>query len=214
MPLLVNEEVIGVINLTNKIGDRQFSNEDVEILTALASQAAITIYNAKLYHMAITDGLTQLRIHRYFQQRLDEEIARATRFNRPLSLIISDIDNFKTFNDTYGHQQGDIILIETAKIFRISVREIDIVARYGGEEFAIILPETDTEEAAAAAERIRKRVESYEYPSKKGKLKVTISLGIATFPKHTRDKESLIEMADKALYKAKDLGKNRAQVYP
>jgi len=212
MPMIANDEVIGVINLTNKNNGGKFTSEDVELLSTLANQAAITIYNARLYHLAITDGMTQLRIHRYFQQRLEEEIVRCEKFKHPVSLIMSDIDHFKKFNDTYGHQEGDIVLIETAKIFRLTARDVDIAARYGGEEFAIILPETDTEEAKTIAENIRQKVEAYEYPSKQGKLKVTVSLGVATFPVHGRNKELLIESADKALYRAKDAGRNRVEV--
>lgn len=212
MPLIVNEECIGVINLTNKRRGGKFGDEDVDMLSALANQAAITIYNARLYHLAITDGLTQLRIHRYFQQRLDEEIVRSEKFNHPISLIMSDIDHFKTFNDTYGHQEGDIVLMETAKVFRLNVRDVDIAARYGGEEFAVVLPETEIEEAKAIAETLRKKVEEHEYPSKQGKLKVTISLGVASFPLHAKDKMSLIKAADSALYKAKEGGRNQVKV--
>jgi len=211
MPLIANEEVIGVVNLTNKRKGGKFSTEDVDLLSTLANQAAITIYNARLYHLAITDGLTQLRIHRYFQQRMDEEIARAAKFNHPLSLIMSDIDHFKHFNDTYGHQEGDIVLIETAKIYRINVRDVDIAARYGGEEFAIILPETSKQEAVAIADNLRKKIEEHEYPSKQGKLKVTSSFGVATFPENAQDKQHLIEAADQALYRAKEAGRNRVE---
>ncbi len=211
MPLIANEETIGVVNLTNKKQGGKFGSEDVDLLSTLANQAAITIYNARLYHLAITDGLTQLRIHRYFQQRMDEEIARAEQFSHPLSLIMSDIDHFKSFNDTYGHQQGDIVLIETAKIFRLNVREVDIPARYGGEEFAIILPETDIKEAKAVAEDLRKKIEAHDYPSKQGKLKVTISLGVATYPQHAGEKQTLIKAADEALYRAKESGRNRVE---
>lgn len=211
MPLIANDEVIGVVNLTNKQKGGKFGLEDVDLLSTLANQAAITIYNARLYHLAITDGMTQLKIHRYFQQRMDEELIRAEKFNHPLSLIMSDIDHFKTFNDTYGHQEGDIVLMDTAKIFRFTVRDVDIAARYGGEEFAIILPETDLEEAKAMAEEIRKKVEAHEYPSKQGKLKVTISLGVSTFPTHAKEKQALIEAADQALYRAKEGGRNRVE---
>ena len=211
MPLIVNDEVIGVINLTNKKKGGKFNEEDAELLSTLANQAAITIYNARLYHLAITDGLTQLRISRYFHQRLEEEIVRAAKFNHPLSLIMSDIDHFKDVNDRYGHQEGDIILIETAKILRFGVREVDIAARYGGEEFAVILPETGVEEAAAIAEALRKKIEEHEFPSKEGKLKVTLSLGVASFPKNAATKEDLIGAADKALYKAKESGRNRVE---
>jgi diguanylate cyclase (GGDEF)-like protein len=151
-------------------------------------------------------------IHRYFQQKLKEEIMRSEAFKKPVSLIMSDIDNFKDFNDTYGHQEGDIVLIETAKMFRLNMRDVDVVARYGGEEFAVILPETDIQQAREIAERIRQRVETHEYPSKQGKLKVTVSLGVATFPRCANKKETLIEMADKALYVAKRSGKNRVEV--
>ncbi|MFH1847607.1 MAG: sensor domain-containing diguanylate cyclase [Candidatus Omnitrophota bacterium] len=212
MPLIANEEVIGVVNLTNKKQGGNFTNEDVDMLSTLSNQAAITIYNARLYHLAITDGMTQLRIHRYFQQRLDEELLRSKEFNHPVSLIMSDIDHFKSFNDTYGHQQGDIVLIDTAKIFRTSVREVDIAARYGGEEFAVILPETDTEGAREMAEKLRKAIEAHEYPSKQGKLKVTISLGVGTYPTHATAKEDLIKAADSALYVAKEAGRNRVEV--
>jgi len=208
MPLVVNDDVIGVVNLTNKKDGGKFTEEDADLLSTLANQAAITIHNARLYHLAITDGMTQLRIHRYFQQRLDEEIQRAEKFNHPLSLIMSDIDHFKKFNDTYGHQQGDIVLIETAKIFRTAVREVDIAARYGGEEFVVILPETDTEEAMAIAESLRTKIEAHEYPSKQGKLKVTVSLGVSTYPKHSTEKVALIKAADDALYEAKEGGRN------
>lgn len=211
MPLIANEQVIGVVNLTNKKDGGKFGEEDVELLSTLANQAAITIHNARLYHLAITDGLTQLRIHRYFQQRLSEEIIRAKKFNHPLSLIMSDIDHFKKFNDTYGHQQGDIVLIETAKIFRLNVRDVDIAARYGGEEFAMILPEADVKEAVRIAEKLRKKIEEHKYPSKQGKLKVTISLGVATYPDHAKEKDLLIKAADKALYKAKESGRNRVE---
>ncbi|MBF0494455.1 MAG: diguanylate cyclase [Candidatus Omnitrophica bacterium] len=212
MPLLVNEEVIGVINLTNKQKGGKFNEDDIELLSTLAGQAAITIHNARLYHLAITDGLTQLKIHRYFQQRLEEEVIRAERYKHPLSLIISDIDHFKKFNDTYGHQQGDIVLIEVAKICRLNVRSVDIPARYGGEEFAFILPETDLAIAKSVAERIRQKVEAEEIPSKSGKLKVTISLGVSAYPQHGTDPKALIEAADKALYRAKEAGRNRVEV--
>jgi len=184
----------------------------VELLQTLSSQAAITIHNARLYHLAITDGLTQLRIRRYFQQRIEEEIVRFNKFGHPLSLIMGDIDHFKSVNDTHGHQQGDLVLMETAKIFRSAIRDVDIAARYGGEEFAIILPETDTEEARQVAESIRTQIEAHEFRTRQGKLKVTISLGIAMTNQDRDTSEALIEAADKALYQAKETGRNRVLI--
>ncbi len=215
IPLLAGDECIGVMNITNKESGAAFTDEEVNLLTTLAGQAAITINNANLYHLAITDGLTQLFINRYFRQKLSDEIRRAKRYNRKVAIILTDIDHFKKFNDTYGHQQGDSVLATTAKIFRESVRETDIPCRYGGEEFVVILPETGAKEAAEVAERLRKAVESYEFPPMQGNqpLKVTISLGVAAFPDHAEDEETLIKHADLALYACKEGGRNCFRVF-
>ncbi|HNY13607.1 MAG TPA: diguanylate cyclase, partial [Candidatus Wallbacteria bacterium] len=123
-------------------------------------------------------------------------------------------DHFKKFNDTYGHQQGDIVLIESAKIVKDSVRlNIDVPCRYGGEEFTIIMPETDAAGALIVAERLRKRVEAYEYPGQATPLHVTISLGISIFPDDATEKMDLIKKSDDALYRAKEAGRNNTQVY-
>ena len=210
VPMINQDECIGVLNITNKTSGEKFTKEDTELLTTLAGQAAVTISNANLYHLAITDGLTQLYIHRYFRQKLVEEIRRSLRYKRSFSLILSDIDHFKRFNDTYGHQQGDAVLATTAKIFKSKIRDLDIACRYGGEEFAILLPETDLQGAIKAAERIREAVESYEYPALEGDepLKVTLSLGVATCPAHSIEADGLIKKADVALYACKEAGRN------
>jgi diguanylate cyclase (GGDEF)-like protein len=214
LPLLVGNDCLGVMNITNKVEGGKFTEEDVELLLTLAGQVAVTINNANLYHLAITDGLTQLFINRYFRQRLHDELIRARRYNHPLSLIMSDIDHFKKFNDTYGHQQGDAVLATTAKLFKTTVRETDIACRYGGEEFAIVLPETPADGAAVLAEKLRQAIEQYEYPGLKGdKLKVTVSLGIADFPQHGQSEEEIIEKADVALYACKEAGRNCARIY-
>ncbi len=125
-----------------------------------------------------------------------------------------DIDHFKKFNDTYGHQQGDIVLMEVAKLIKQTIREtVDIPARYGGEEFTIILPETDAAGAHLVAERLRKTVEAYDFPGQEQSLKVTISLGVATFPDHASVKSVLIKKADQALYACKDNGRNCSLIY-
>lgn len=214
IPLMVEDDCIGVVNITNKANGEKFTEDDVHLLVTLAGQAAVTINNANLYHLAITDGLTQLFINRYFRQKLSDEVRRSKRYQHSVSLILTDIDHFKKFNDTYGHQQGDMALVTVAKIFKDTVRDTDIPCRYGGEEFVIVLPETSTQVAREVAERIRKAVESYEFPGNKGeKIKVTLSLGIATFPEHGEDDESLIRKADVALYACKEAGRNCSQVY-
>lgn len=210
LPLVADDEVVGVLNITNKLSGEKFNEEDAEMLSTLAGQVGMTIRNANLYHLAITDGLTQLFIHRYFEQKLHDEFLRAKRYKRPVSLIMSDIDHFKKFNDTYGHQQGDLVLITVAKLFRLNSRDVDIPCRYGGEEYAVILPETGPEEAVECAERLRKTVAEHDFPSLKGgTLKVNISLGVATFPLHAEDEEGLVKSADQALYFSKENGRNR-----
>jgi len=214
VPLKIKDRVTGVINGVNKVNSEPFTEEDQRLLEALAQQAAMAVEHARLYELAITDGLTKLFIHRYFQARLEEEIVRAKRYHTACSLILFDIDHFKKFNDTYGHQQGDVVLIEVAKLTKQTVREtVDIPARYGGEEFAIILPETDAKGAHLVAERLRKTVEAYDFPGQEKALKVTISLGVATFPDHASVKSVLIKKADMALYECKGRGRNCSFIY-
>lgn len=214
VPLKIKDRVTGVINGVNKLDGENFTEEDQRLLEALAQQAAMAVEHARLYELAITDGLTKLFIHRYFQARLEEELIRAKRYHTACSLIMFDIDHFKKFNDTYGHQQGDIVLIEVAKLVKDTVRDtVDIAARYGGEEFTIILPETDAKGALLVAERLRKTIESFDFPGQEQSLKVTISLGISTFPDHASAKNVLIKKADIALYHCKENGRNCSFIY-
>ncbi|MBF0502138.1 MAG: diguanylate cyclase [Candidatus Riflebacteria bacterium] len=214
VPLKIKDRVTGVINIVNKLDETGFNADDQRLLEALAQQAAMAVENARLYELAITDGLTKLFIHRYFQARLEEEIVRAKRYHTVVSLILFDIDHFKKFNDTYGHQQGDLVLIEVAKLLKLTVRDtIDIPARYGGEEFTIILPETDAAGALLVAERLRKTIESNEFPGQGMPLKVTISLGIATYPDHAANRATLIKKSDMALYACKKRGRNCSSIY-
>jgi two-component system cell cycle response regulator len=160
--------------------------------------------------LANTDGLTGLYNYRSFRERLEQEVKRANRYHRPLSLIMIDVDHFKLYNDTYGHQQGDYVLAEVARSLQQLSRTSDIVARYGGEEFALILPETDRASAEALGHRLREHIENHTFPGGAhlpGKT-LTISVGIAS---HTplAPKEALIEAADMALYQAKRQGRNR-----
>lgn len=211
LPLALNGASIGVINMTNKKDGKKFSQQDVDLMTTLADQAAVAINNAQLYDLAVTDGLTKLYLHRYFQIKLQSEIRRSERYGHKTSMILTDIDHFKKFNDTYGHQIGDFVLVETARVCKKAIRDIDVACRYGGEEFTFILPETDIQGAMAAAERLRTAIEQHEFKDPKGQTyKVTISLGVATYPDHAKDRLLLIKAADKAVYVSKESGRNRS----
>lgn len=209
LPLIVKEEVIGVINITNKLEGKFFNQDDLDFMRALANQAAIAINNAQLYELATTDGLTKLYIYRHFHYLLDNEIRRANRYRHQMSLLMMDIDNFKNINDTYGHQIGDEILRETAMVIHRTVRKIDMPCRYGGEEFAIILPETAKEKARIIAERLRQIISEIVVTTKDGlEVKATVSIGISSYPDDSNTQEGIISNADKALYFAKRNGKN------
>jgi diguanylate cyclase (GGDEF)-like protein len=212
VPLKVKGQVKGVVNVFKDVPNF-FSSRQIELFYRLVNSAAIAYENARLYKLAITDGLTKLYIHRYFQTRLSEEIKRSHRYNTSVSLIMTDIDHFKNFNDTYGHQIGDEVLKIVARVIKRQVRDVDIVARYGGEEFAVICPEKNAEEIRIAAERMRKAVASYDFRVKGEKVRITISLGVSDFPGDATEKNDLIEKADKALYHAKESGRNRVVLY-
>lgn len=210
VPMKSKNALNGIIILGTKITTEAYQPDEKEFLKHLAKFAAIAVENSRLYLMATLDRMTRLYIHHYFQERLSDEMKRSARMNSPLCLIMSDIDHFKKFNDTYGHQQGDIVLKETAKLFKTNIRTIDIAARYGGEEFAIILPETKMEDAILVATRIRKAIEKHEFPGQADPLHVTMSLGVAQYdPLKDKAKKDLIEKADSALYKAKESGRNK-----
>lgn len=218
VPLKIKNKVIGVINADNKREGDVFGIDDLQLLSAFANQAAIAIQNAQLHQeikqQAITDGLTGLYNFRYIKSRLEEEVKRAQRFKHYLALIMADIDDFKNFNDTYGHPEGNKVLKSLANILHSNIREVDIVARYGGEEFIIILPEANREEAEKIAERIRSKVEKCNFADEKNhpERKITISLGITSCFQENITPQGLIQKVDQALYQAKRKGKNRVEV--
>ena len=182
----------------------------------IARQANIVIDYGRLYErtkqLSITDGLTKLYNHRFFQDALKREFTRSGRHRSPLSLVLLDIDHFKGFNDTYGHQQGDVVLQELARILRGQVRTLDVVARYGGEEFAVVMPDAPADIALRVAERLRAAVEAHPVPGPAGPLTVTISLGVATVPDEAiAAPAGIIAAADRALYRAKERGRNRVE---
>ncbi len=222
MPLKLGDETIGVLNLTDKMDGQAFSEGDMKFLQNLAYFASIAVRGAnccsrfeELKTLSVTDGLTGLFNRRYFDERLCEELHRGTRYNSFFSLAILDIDDFKLFNDTEGHLAGDEVLKAIRHIARESLRSIDVIARYGGEEFAVIMPETEREEAFTVAERTRKNIGEVmsgrweNFPPGN----ITVSIGISSFPSDGKDAATLIRRADKALYKAKVSGKNRTIVW-
>ena len=232
IPLFYKNKLKGILNLDHKGSGRMYNQNDLDILEALASEAAIAIENAFLYSEAITDGLTRLYHHKYFYARLREEVSRSRRYKHPLSLIMMDIDDFKALNDEYGHLAGDAILRGIAAIIKKNTRYSDIVARYGGEEFCILLPNTHLmsatnagrrfverigeEDVIEVGERIRKNVEKHTFIYQENRLTLTVSLGIASFDPERKDDisaEALLAHADQALYAAKKKGKNRIEVF-
>jgi diguanylate cyclase (GGDEF)-like protein len=165
--------------------------------------------NRELHELSITDSLTGLYNRKHLMEVLTNEVARAERYQRPLALLMIDIDHFKVYNDTSGHLAGDEVLRTIGAIFRGSIRGSDCAGRYGGEEFLIILPETAADEAGRVADRIRSRLAEEDFPARSQTVKITMSGGIASFPSHGRSPESLLRSADAALYRAKEGGRNR-----
>ena len=213
IPLSYQERILGVLVLGSI---HRYTEEEINLFDYLANQISIALDNAimhqRIQELSITDALTGLYNRRYLNARLEEEWARSLRHNQPLSIILSDVDNFKSINDTYGHDKGDEVLKGVAQIIKNNVRKEDLAARYGGEEFVVVLVDTGVEEARLFAERIREIVKSHTYDwMGRG---ATISVGVATYPKvKTGTYEELIQAADQAMYKAKVSGKDRVIVY-
>ncbi|HTC19657.1 MAG TPA: sensor domain-containing diguanylate cyclase [bacterium] len=217
LPFLIQDRVIGFLcsfsSHENFINQEKFSNFQV-----FCNQISIGLQKSLLYEkvqkLSITDGLTKLYSHRYFKQRLEEELILANRYSSQLSLLILDIDHFKHYNDTYGHVAGDHVLMEVAKILKDQAGMNHLAARYGGEEMVLIAPETTKEQAMELAEKIRKAIESNSFAVGKETTKVTVSIGVATFPQDALTNLDLISKSDKALYAAKGRGRNRIVAYP
>jgi diguanylate cyclase (GGDEF)-like protein len=209
----VHARVSGVVSVVRRA--RPFSVAERELFHYLAEQAAVSIENVGLHEtverQAVTDELTGLFNRRRFQEAMATEVERSKRFGQPVGLVLLDLDDFKAVNDTYGHQQGDLVLREVARVLRETSREIDEPARYGGEELAVVLPGTDLEGAYNLAERVRAGIEELALPllDGDGVLRVTASFGVATLPGSADDMRELVAAADEALYRAKRAGKNR-----
>jgi diguanylate cyclase (GGDEF)-like protein/putative nucleotidyltransferase with HDIG domain len=209
-PIKSKHSLIAILALSRKHPRGSYESDDIDLMTTLANEAAVVIENARIYERAKqranTDELTGLFNHRYFHQRLDEEIARSSRFGHVFSLLLLDLDLFKTYNDIHGHLAGDDILKQVAQHIKLTIRRIDIGVRYGGDEFAVILPQTSVDDAHVLAERLRHRIESRT--DSKG-IPVTCSMGVASWPTDGVMREDIVHAADGALYYAKQTGRNR-----
>ncbi|MDT7542900.1 MAG: hypothetical protein QOE33_2804 [Acidobacteriota bacterium] len=221
-PLIVGNRKVGVLNMTDKAGGGTYDDLDLNLLDMLAPQMALALDRAEWHQKAtqfqllsITDALTGLLNRRYLEERLSEELERSKRHRFPVSFLMLDIDNFKEYNDRFGHQAGDIALEMTAQCLKTALRTADVAARYGGEEFSVLLPQTNLAEAHIIAERIRHRVEHTAFPHRESQPggAVTVSIGISTFGPKVDTPESIIGAADQSLYQAKSRGKNRVEAY-
>ena len=168
-------------------------------------------YHEEIYRLTTIDGLTQISNKRYFMETLEREIARGQRYQRPLSLVMFDIDHFKIINDTYGHLAGEYVLNQLATAVKQRIRREDVFARYGGEEFAIVLPEIEVPTALLFAEKVRQLVQQHEFRFEKTRIDVTISVGVAGTERKDVEAEALIKRADEQLYAAKSAGRNRVK---
>ncbi|HEX79032.1 MAG TPA: diguanylate cyclase [Dehalococcoidia bacterium] len=209
-PFKSRGKLIGILGLGKKSSGGPYSHEDIQLVNGITNQVGIIIENAQLYHQAKTrantDELTGLYNHRSFHERMEQEIARGSRFGGTFSLIMLDIDLFKSYNDIYGHLAGDQVLRKVGRYLESSMRSIDLAFRYGGEEFAVILPEARLDDAYKVAERIRKTIES---KTSSRAMPITTSLGVGNWPNDGVMKEEVIGLADAALYRAKQMGRNR-----
>jgi diguanylate cyclase (GGDEF)-like protein len=215
-PILIGDRRIAVMNFTDRAGGDAFSERDLELLQTIAPQIAVAIDRTALKdragefeQLSVTDSLTGLLNRRYLDERLVEEMTRARRHSSAITLMMIDVDNFKSYNDSFGHPAGDLALKMVSTALKDTLRADDVAARFGGEEFAILLPRTNAEEAAVIAERIRMRVEHTAFPNRR----ITISIGIASQSNDFETPKDWVTAADMALYEAKHLGRNNVQVY-
>lgn len=219
VPLRGKDHVIGVLLIDNVTTKKEMKDADVRRIMMLANHAGLALENAKTFNQVVItaqqDSLTKLWNHGHFQKLLQDGIADAKARKKPLSLLVFDVDDFKAYNDSYGHPAGDKALEDLSQIAKTVMRRMDHLARYGGEEFAAVLPDTAKDEAIKLGERLREAIEretSLEWNGT-GPRRVTVSIGVASYPDDADDKEKLIYCADAALYEAKRTGKNRVRSY-
>ena len=211
-PLMTENKVLGVLRASASRMNA-FSSDDLHALDIISGLAAVTLRNRLLYdkteELAIRDGLTGLYLNRYFHERLSEEVKRSHMKGKTFSLILLDIDNFKHYNDEFGHSAGDLVLKNVASTVLRCLEPSDLGARYGGEEFALVLPNKGAREARQTAEKIRASIEEEKFVVRRVQGTVTTSIGFATYPENGLTTEALLRAADENLYEAKKKGRNR-----
>jgi len=213
VPLVVGSKVLGILRVDSP-EENHFTTDDLRFLSRIADLGAVAIESAQLYEhiqdLAIKDSLTGLYLRRYLMDRMTEELPRQLRRKKNLSFLMMDLDYFKNYNDRFGHVAGDIVLRKISEILMKNFKQPgNLICRYGGEEFALMLPDCSLKEARQLAEDFRQEVEGTEIVLRREKTKITISIGIASFPSDAQIKEELIQKADQALYQAKKKGRNR-----
>jgi diguanylate cyclase (GGDEF)-like protein len=211
VPLQYREERIGVLTITSPRA-AAFSQDDVELLTFIATTMALDIDNARLRRLSVTDPLTEAYNREFLQQRLPPAVEQAERRGEPLSVAMIDIDHFKDVNDQFGHAIGDRVLAEVAARLRAAIRAGDLLVRYGGEEFLVLLPGADAIQAAEIAERMRLKMESDPIATDGAAIEVRISVGVAELRRGSDTGSQLVRRADTALYAAKGRGRNLVEV--
>ncbi len=216
VPIMAKEKLLGVMDV-GSYRPRKFPDREVKLLGTIANQIGMAIDNAQLYEraleLAFTDGLTGLYNRRYLMEQIEREVSRAERSKRPLSLIMIDLDELKAINDRFGHHEGDGILKGLGSIIKVNTRASDVAARWGGDEFMLLTPETGSKSARKISERIRAQVERYRTKIDGKEVRISISIGIASYPAHASEVTQLLQRVDEAMYSAKRGGKNQLYVF-
>ena len=216
VPLLCQDKVVGVLNLSDKTGSEGFTREDIALVELVGQLVGASIGNISLFeriqHQARTDGLTGLTNHRTFYEILERELWRSKRYGEKISLIMVDVDNLKQINDQYGHRAGDKVIKEVSQRIQGAIRQIDTAARYGGDEFAIILPNTSLADASVVAERMVTVVAGSPVVCRKDEIPISISVGLGQYDADDTP-DDITSRSDKALYSAKQAGKNTFKIF-
>jgi diguanylate cyclase (GGDEF)-like protein len=216
-PLLDDRQFLWAVIGIESDRPGRYDQPEFQLLRTIMHNVQMALSKARMYkemeNQATIDGLTQIPNHRTFQEVLSKELERAGRYGSPLSLLLMDIDHFKGFNDKYGHPVGDLVLKMVARAVQGSIRGTDFCARYGGEEFVVVLIQTDEQQSIMLSERVRAAVEAMQVQNEDTVLRVTVSIGSATFPTDAQTKQQLIDSADKAMYYSKQTGRNRVSLF-